>query len=45
MEYLLNSHVENQQIQEDESRDKYLDFLGFFIIRLKNRIVFQHPAF
>jgi len=38
-------HGENPKIQEDEKRDKYLESLGFTVLRFENRIVFQDPEY
>jgi very-short-patch-repair endonuclease len=38
-------HGEYHRIQEDENRDKYIESLGFTIIRFENRVVFQDPEF
>jgi len=38
-------HGEYHRIQEDENRDKYIESLGFTIIRFENRVVFQEPEF
>jgi very-short-patch-repair endonuclease len=38
-------HGEYCKIYEDENRDKYMESLGFTIIRFENRIVFQEPEF
>ena len=38
-------HGEYHRIQKDESRDKYIESLGFTVIRFENRIVFQEPEF
>jgi very-short-patch-repair endonuclease len=34
-------HGEYHKIQKDENRDKYLESLGFTILRFENRFVFQ----
>jgi len=39
------SHGENHQIQKDETRDKYIESLGFTVLRFENRIVFQDPDY
>jgi very-short-patch-repair endonuclease len=36
-------HGEYHRIQKDESRDKYIERLGFTVIRFENRVVFQDP--
>ena len=36
-------HGEYHKIQEDENRDKYLESLGFTVLRFENRFVFQEP--
>jgi very-short-patch-repair endonuclease len=38
-------HGEYHRIQEDENRDKYIESLGFSILRFENRVVFQEPEF
>ncbi len=38
-------HGEYQRIQKDAVRDKYIESLGFFVIRFENKIVFQDPEF
>jgi len=38
-------HGEYHQIQKDETRDKYLESLGFVVVRFENRIVFQDPEY
>jgi very-short-patch-repair endonuclease len=38
-------HGEYHKIQEDENRDKYIESLGFTVIRFENRVVFQEPEF
>ena len=38
-------HGEYHRIQEDENRDKYIESLGFTVIRFENRVVFQEPEF
>ena len=38
-------HGEYHQIQKDENRDKYLESLGFVVVRFENRIVFQDPEY
>jgi very-short-patch-repair endonuclease len=38
-------HGEYHRIQKDENRDKYIESLGFSIIRFENRVVFQEPEF
>jgi very-short-patch-repair endonuclease len=38
-------HGEYFKIHKDESRDKYIESLGFTIIRFENRFVFQEPEF
>ena len=38
-------HREYHQSQKDENRDKYLERLGFVVVRFENRIVFQHPEY
>ena len=34
---------EYHQIQKDENRDKYVESLGFVVLRFENRFVFQEP--
>jgi very-short-patch-repair endonuclease len=36
-------HGDYQKIQEDEIRDKYLESLGYYVMRFENRFVFQEP--
>ena len=38
-------HGEYYKIQKDENRDKYLESLGFTVLRFKNRFVFQEPEY
>jgi very-short-patch-repair endonuclease len=38
-------HSEYHRIQEDENRDKYIESLGFTVIRFENRVVFNEPDF
>ena len=38
-------HGEYKKIQEDEIRDKYLESLGFNVLRFENRFVFQEPEY
>jgi very-short-patch-repair endonuclease len=38
-------HGEYFKIQKDENRDKYLENLGFTVLRFENRFVFQEPEF
>ena len=38
-------HGEYHQIQKDENRDKYLENLGFVVLRFENRFVFQEPEY
>jgi very-short-patch-repair endonuclease len=38
-------HGEYQRIQKDEIRDKYLESLGFTVLRFENRFVFQDPEY
>ena len=40
-----NPHGEYHRIQRDEKRDKYIESLGFTVLRFENRIVFQEPEF
>jgi very-short-patch-repair endonuclease len=40
-----NPHGEYYKIQEDENRDKYLESLGFNVLRFENRFVFQEPEY
>jgi very-short-patch-repair endonuclease len=40
-----DSHGEYHKIQKDENRDKYLESLGFTILRFENRFVFQDPEY
>ena len=38
-------HGEYQRIQKDEIRDKYIEDLGFTVLRFENRFVFQDPDY
>ena len=38
-------HGEYHQIQKDENRDKYLENLGFVVLRFENRFVFREPEY
>ena len=38
-------HGEYHNIQKDENRDKYLESLGFSVLRFENKFVFQKPDF
>jgi len=38
-------HGKYHKIQEDENRDKYLQSLGFTVLRFENRFVFQDPEY
>jgi very-short-patch-repair endonuclease len=38
-------HGEYRRIQKDESRDKYLESLGFTVLRFENKFVFQEPEY
>ena len=38
-------HGDYQIIQKDEKRDKYLESLGFTVLRFENRFVFQDPEY
>jgi len=38
-------HGEYSKISKDETRDKYIESLGFTVIRFENRFVFQEPEF
>ena len=40
-----DSHGEYNKIQEDENRDKYIESLGFTVMRFENRFVFQDPDY
>jgi very-short-patch-repair endonuclease len=40
-----NPHGEYHRIQKDETRDKFLESLGFKVLRFENRFVFQEPEF
>ncbi len=40
-----NPHGEYHRIQKDENRDKYLESLGFTVLRFENRFVFQDPEY
>jgi len=38
-------HIEYHKIAEDENRDKYLESLGFTVLRFENRFIFQEPEY
>ena len=38
-------HGDYQRIEKDEKRDKYLESLGFTVLRFENKIVFQDPEY
>jgi very-short-patch-repair endonuclease len=38
-------HGEYHRIQKDENRDKYIESLGFIVLRFENMVVFQEPEF
>ena len=38
-------HGEYHKIQEDDNRDKYLESLGFTVLRFENSFVFQEPEY
>jgi very-short-patch-repair endonuclease len=38
-------HGEYHKIEEDKNRDKYLESLGFTVLRFENRFVFQDPEY
>jgi very-short-patch-repair endonuclease len=38
-------HGEYHKIIEDKSRDKYMESLGFNVLRFENRFVFQEPEY
>jgi len=40
-----DSHGEYHKIQEDENRDKYIESLGFIVLRFENRFVFREPEY
>jgi very-short-patch-repair endonuclease len=40
-----NPHGEYYKIKTDGNRDKYLESLGFSVLRFENRIVFQDPEY
>ena len=40
-----DQHGEYHRIQKDENRDKYLESLGFIVLRFENRFVFQDPEY
>ena len=40
-----DSHGEYHKIKEDENRDKYIESLGFIVLRFVNRFVFQDPEY
>ena len=37
-------HGEYHKIEKDENRDKFLESLGFTVLRFENRFVFQDPG-
>ena len=43
--HLLYTLREYYKIQNDENRDKYLECLGFKVLRFENRFVFQDPEY
>jgi very-short-patch-repair endonuclease len=38
-------HGEYHKIEQDKNRDKYLESLGFTVLRFENRFVFQEPEY
>ncbi len=40
-----DSHGDYYKIEEDKKRDKYLEDLGFNILRFENRFVFREPEY
>ncbi len=40
-----NPHGEYNKIEKDIKRDKYLEGLGFSVLRFENRFVFQEPEY
>ena len=40
-----DSHGGYYKIQKDENRDKYLESLGFTVLRFENRYIFQEPEY
>jgi very-short-patch-repair endonuclease len=38
-------HGEYHKIMKDENRDKYIESLGFIVLRFENRFVFQEPEY
>jgi very-short-patch-repair endonuclease len=38
-------HGEYHKIHKDENRDKFLESLGFNVLRFENRFVFQEPEY
>jgi very-short-patch-repair endonuclease len=40
-----DSHGEYHKIQDDENRDKYIESLGFTVLRFENRFVFREPEY
>ena len=40
-----NPHGEYHKIEKDIKRDRYLEGLGFSVLRFENRLVFQEPEF
>ncbi len=40
-----DAHGDYHKIEEDKHRDKYLERLGFTVLRFENRYVFQEPEY
>ena len=40
-----DSHGEYHKIQENENRDRYIESLGFTVLRFENRFVFREPEY
>ena len=40
-----DSHGDYNKIEKDKKRDRYLESLGFSVIRFENRFVFQNPEY
>ena len=38
-------HGEYNKIQEDENKDKFIESLGFTVLRFENRFVFREPEY
>ncbi len=40
-----DAHGDYNKIEEDKKRDKYIEELGFIVVRFENRIIFQEPEY